>query len=80
MDNTEPTDLDAYRAILTRAGIAWHEDVSTQGFPYTSLTVESNHDIASGVANQPHPGGYPGFSSEHVFDPAGALWAVWAWE
>jgi hypothetical protein len=74
-----------YQAMLDRAGIPHGEayngpdgrrvaggvSVWTSGNPYDYEHVKGE---------QPHPGGYSGFLSEHIFTADGALWAVWVWE
>lgn len=79
------TDLDAHLAMLTRAGIPYEVDVNDRReLPRpdgaTSVWVHSSAYSASRALRQPHPGGYTGFTTETVFTPEGALWAVWAWE
>lgn len=79
------TDIETIRAMLDRARIGYteepvpprpetgHRPIVPEGC--VALAVEGN-----GAEWQPFPGGYPGFLSELVFGPDGALLAVWAWE
>lgn len=89
------TDLEAFTAMLTRAGIPYRSgviaDVSATGHSAavpvgsTSVTVPSNwvtgwQEDREERGEQPYSGGYSGFFAEAVFGPDGALLAVWAWE
>ena len=81
-------DREAICAMLDRAGIPYRTEPTLmpgdfryipEGLADTSVFV-AGHDTYDDRREQPYPGGYFGFFAEWVFDAAGALVAVWAWE
>lgn len=84
-DGEAVSDLEQVVAMLTRASIPFHTHLAVSRStvdapPEGSTLLYIREGEEPPYTEQPHRGGYTGFWTEMVFDPDGALWAVWAWE